>query len=57
MPSNKWLTLVVLFGFISGYYMQTHFVSDDDDDEATVMPTNPSNGIKDKDGYCIFEEK
>lgn len=59
MHSNLWLCFIVLFSLISGYYTQNmHFVDDndnDDDDSATIEPTNP--GIKDTDGYCIFEDK
>lgn len=58
MPSNRWLTLAVLFCLISGYCMQTHIVSDEDDESVpTFKPTNSNPGIKDTDGYCIFEEK
>lgn len=60
MHSNLWLSLTVLCSLISGYYTQgMHFVSDndndDDDSNATDKPANP--GIKDTDGYCIYEEK
>lgn len=54
MHSKIWLSLIVLFCSISGYYTQTHLVYDDDD--ATIKPTNDP-GIKDTDGYCIYEEK
>lgn len=58
MHSNLWLSLIVLCSLISGYYTQTHFVSDEDDDSyATIRPTASSKGIEDKDGYCFFEEK
>lgn len=59
MHPNLWLSFIVLCSLISGYYTQDiHFVDDDDnddDDSATVKSTNP--GIKDTDGYCIFEDK
>lgn len=62
MHSKIWLSLFVLCSLISGYYTQmvreTHYVSDDDDDDiATLEPPNPNKGIEDTDGYCIYEEK
>lgn len=56
MHFNIWLSLIVLCSLISGYYTQKlHYVGDDEDDDAIVKPTDP--GIKDTDGYCIYEEK
>lgn len=56
MHSKILLSSIVLFCLISGYRTQTHFVNDDDDANATIKPTKDP-GIKDTDGYCIYEEK
>lgn len=58
MHSKIWFSLIVLFSLISGYYtQQMRYVSenDDDDDDSIIKPTNP--GMKDTDGYCIYEDK
>lgn len=57
MHFNIWLSLIVLCSLISGYYTQKlNYVDDDDEDnDEIVKPTDP--GVKDSDGYCIYEEK
>lgn len=58
MRSNVWLRLIVVFCLISGFYTQTHYVSEDDEDDGSgpPEPTNTETGTKDTDGYCIYEE-